>query len=1077
MKLNIYFSKIKKVLAIATFLVSIIQFSFGQEPGTGGECAVPLSTHFTNPVNPLLPVFNPSGIPLLQPAGTWTSQAYSDLYLNQFMWYSIQNGLIHIPDVQLSNVGTTGTMVNPFGTFALPSPNRVLHQEHSEAIASGNPSNYMNYNPMYENGWELMALNTGRFPDDQTVLQSTFPQGYNSNSLDKFPYMILYNRYTGILRIFGNVHELWSSNNALSTVRISLSLPGPVFNGTMRMANSFDQALDQSSSVTKVVAVTRNPTSLTRWFHADFQLAYDPCVCTRGSTIAFDFEFFTDTEVKLYGRTIGGDLSIVNEQGALALTDFLMNFNQSSGAASGGLFFYNNMTILLKDYKRRLEQYIVLQQNNNKLKSDYLLIKAVMVIINGLNAIPLDQPTNNSTNNPTNEPISSEVQEILDAFDLNSIADALAPINPDLANDLRDIANAPPPSPQSSIQLEKVMKEAQKTMNKLMDMFVAEQYKANSLSKPNPPVGKYSEMNIQGSISTSTPYDGAHFYTPGTVGRSVSRNSNTLNLSQFYEYPLYNNPTGVFALLETPRIRISNKQTGHFDEVLTAKYRVKNRISSNGSYVDEDEDIQVYNSYVDQFVMQFQLMDELKYAFNPSLSIKSTNVKASIVIRATSDHTPLVWQGSGAPPQSWVIQSSIDDINYTDINAVNPANVGFGANAKFYNVPNWNTNIESATSNIDAYTPLTSVNNGFEISTVPVELEFFSNTIATFGYDKRFQLPALPNNLYYPTGTSRTDVSAAHFDVNYCSENCSSGTATYAWGQHLSNRSWANSGLFLSQFNNFNMQYKVYLKLIIEVEFFDPLLSGDPSEFSYVFMYEIPDSKVVEMNDAMINPDVIPGSSYDIGNTNLVLNGPHFNGQIVPGCGLWGNTYICRSSDVATISGNVLIDSPYEVIIIAENEINVLPESNIPPECILKIEPYINQLASPMPPLDEASVKNWCNSTSYQAHTSRYSSSENNSDEGLDNSIDLLKDPIEFIVFPNPTTGASQAGIYLPELATVSITILDVSGKVVGSPVQNVTLTNGRNVQNLETESLLPGVYFVHLVVNGEKFVQRLVKQ
>ena len=64
--------------------------------------------------------------------------------------------------------------------------------------------------------------------------------------------------------------------------------------------------------------------------------------------------------------------------------------------------------------------------------------------------------------------------------------------------------------------------------------------------------------------------------------------------------------------------------------------------------------------------------------------------------------------------------------------------------------------------------------------------------------------------------------------------------------------------------------------------------------------------------------------------------------------------------------------------------------------------------------------------------------------------------------------------VYYP---TVSITIVDLSGKIVGSPVQNVTLANGRNLQNLETESLLPGVYLVHLVVNGEKFVQRLVKQ
>jgi hypothetical protein len=65
----------------------------------------------------------------------------------------------------------------------------------------------------------------------------------------------------------------------------------------------------------------------------------------------------------------------------------------------------------------------------------------------------------------------------------------------------------------------------------------------------------------------------------------------------------------------------------------------------------------------------------------------------------------------------------------------------------------------------------------------------------------------------------------------------------------------------------------------------------------------------------------------------------------------------------------------------------------------------------------------------------------------------------------------------LPELSTVSLTILDVSGKVLGKPATNEVLPIGRNVVNLESEPLAPGVYFVHLVVNGEKFVQRLVKQ
>ncbi len=132
-----------------------------------------------------------------------------------------------------------------------------------------------------------------------------------------------------------------------------------------------------------------------------------------------------------------------------------------------------------------------------------------------------------------------------------------------------------------------------------------------------------------------------------------------------------------------------------------------------------------------------------------------------------------------------------------------------------------------------------------------------------------------------------------------------------------------------------------------------------------------------------------------------------------------------------------------------------------------------------MPPVSPNYVEDFCKGLlqglpNYAAHFTPRTSEEISQDAIL---LSEISEPIEFIVFPNPTTGASQAGLVLPELSTVSISVIDITGKVQGRLVRNQVLPMGRNVVNLESEPLAPGVYFVQLVFNGEKLTQRFVKQ
>ena len=247
--------------------------------------------------------------------------------------------------------------------------------------------------------------------------------------------------------------------------------------------------------------------------------------------------------------------------------------------------------------------------------------------------------------------------------------------------------------------------------------------------------------------------------------------------------------------------------------------------------------------------------------------------------------------------------------------------------------------------------------------------------------------------------------------------------------------------------------------------------------FDYLFTFKIDNDSIV-----LVNAEPIPsiqGTPYDILYPNdLVIGNTLFDGTQVYGCKLLQNQYICCAINDIEINGDVSVVNGYSVTFKAGNSIVVEPEAEIDPEVLLIVEP-IYDFSQPMPMQSDLAVKTFCeDTTQYKALLT-------------ERSVQLFYDslaqanpapqpepsPIEFIVFPNPTTGASQAGLNLPELATVSISIVDITGKVQGRPVQKQVLPMGRNVLNLESEPLAPGVYFVQVVVNGEKLMQRLVKQ
>jgi hypothetical protein len=74
---------------------------------------------------------------------------------------------------------------------------------------------------------------------------------------------------------------------------------------------------------------------------------------------------------------------------------------------------------------------------------------------------------------------------------------------------------------------------------------------------------------------------------------------------------------------------------------------------------------------------------------------------------------------------------------------------------------------------------------------------------------------------------------------------------------------------------------------------------------------------------------------------------------------------------------------------------------------------------------------------------------------------------------PNPSSGASSVGIILPKAGKVTVSIIDLMGRIVW-PAQELNLPAGRTDYALPIQQLLGAEYFIQLTYNDEKTVRKL---
>ncbi len=579
-----------KIICYPSFCMLIL-LSFNLKIGAQDNCIKGISTNPNNSINKEFDTRFPGLINPLK---------------NKFNWgiTNFSNGVSNFKPIELNpssgwNFITTNPnsiyIRNPFGEEGVAGE-KTDYKYILDPYLKDNSASIFDRDYHWENGWELLYLNTGFFPNGDPyhlVNPNSIAQVIEPLISRSAPYFILYNRYTGKMRYFVNILK-GSNDNQINQVLFSfkhdVALLGNNSSGIFRNTANFDRPLDvpttQNGASTRGIYTSDD----TKFHTSDVQLSYDPCVCNYASEITFDINKITESTLNLYGR----ELETTVPASAVS-PDFLdqSSINQAAGSGSGQTLLYKKTATMFEDYQKQLDNY------NNKLK-DY----------------------NSSENKMKRTVIELTKTALLSgvptALPEQATRNFILKYGNNLIGNLYKIDTS-----TAAFWYKEGIKASQKILGEQFD-FLSMSLFEDALKKPEAPTmptATLKEMRITGSIKTSVTNKVATVKTPGTLHRYKSNTELGL-----VNGAVYNEAVGLFALLEMPKIILYNKQVTDVSGNTTVP---SSYISYNGYQVPQFDTYFFANT--ETFI---KLAEPLKYRFNHVLDFNwdKTNVQAVFII-------------------------------------------------------------------------------------------------------------------------------------------------------------------------------------------------------------------------------------------------------------------------------------------------------------------------------------------------------------------------------------------------------------------------------------------------------------
>jgi hypothetical protein len=301
--------------------------------------------------------------------------------------------------------------------------------------------------------------------------------------------------------------------------------------GILRHLANYDIPLDRNTETYQVNTHFMNGNNINRWFIAEFQLGFDPCVCDYFSELSFDLWGITKYDVSLTGRSISADLKLKDAGGDPIYEDFL-NLNSvedDPNTGEGGALIYRSLEGMLDAYDKNLEKYQqdINDYNEPSSKARRVLLASAKTGLKYALQVPIPE-------------------EVLSGFGSG------------LAGVLSNSSDKETLKKNGKYYSKEMSKATKAVLASMSDqLFVELVTKSDKPVKPSMPTATFTEMSINGEIDKTSVIDVNNLYTPGSFQIQAQGNP---QIPQFEpnSYPLYNKPAGLFALLETPSLSVAH---------------------------------------------------------------------------------------------------------------------------------------------------------------------------------------------------------------------------------------------------------------------------------------------------------------------------------------------------------------------------------------------------------------------------------------------------------------------------------------------------------------------------------------
>ena len=970
----------------------------------------------TNPQNP-----NNDNLPN-------NSASISQLYLNGFDWYPTVSGFL--VDYPVSGM----PLLNNFDGMKHIFNNNLLFHQHYNYLLKERLSGLL---PKWENGWELIGVNLGKFPDG-----TPFSGTNISNPHQSLPYIILYNKYESKLRVFFKPIDSWVDVNFWHSVKIvmkhEVTANNPsnftpnsnYFNsGQLRTVLGKDLALDQETEKHQYVTLSAVDNVLNQWFSADFYVAFDPCVCRWPSQFRFDMYLTRNIDLQLHGGGISLNQNIVNDQGQLTHSDYFSHFQQSGGTAENGFVMYDELDRLISQYEQQLEAYEnQVQQSaehNKKVKRNKAILKGLRMVMD-LGLVFIGSPPWSVIPGVPAPPLTAEMQQ--QRNQMMQLVSQLYHDGPEFFKQSMDDAS----QPQTKIDWIKLIKEADKVLGKNVSAWIMKNFQEVSPSKPSAPMATFTEMYFSGKTTEEAFRGGVTILSPGSYG-----NSWTAPITAADEYPVYNEALGVFALLRTPKIAYSSK---HENKGCSSGYTNQTHpIHSNANV-----ELPAY-TYKFEETYQFRLAEPLKYYINPALKIEDVEIESFIVMTSNLDVGTVTSQGI---------------LNNTKFRYNNNRNINAQFEFNEYGITE---------QNIDEVPYDHKINiNSFEL---PLDNLMTTNQSVGLDYAYTYIDPPVfnPNHPDY--------YLIPEMNPMFCLNN----PATFATNQIQGIRykpTFQVKIMLKIKYQN-DLQYQRYDQQGV------PYIEYGDAAYTYLYTYDIPETNVI-LNPSGFDNDLVQGGLSDMGYANVNIHNVNFGGQHVSGCHIVnGNQYVCRSLNPINVTGINTVSNGFTALIESGHSVNMLSHSEtdgsgvvtyfdteVHPEIVLNVTPMLQNTVA-MPPQTPEEVASFCDNNGYKAnHTPNFNPED-------DIEFDWMTDEsnsMELLLYPNPASQNISMSFTANEPNMLSWSLIDITGGVIKSSTSIQQLRSGSHQIEIDLNGISNGVYLVKFHYGEYQTTRRFIK-